>query len=34
MGNRTILGLALACYGAAFALLLFGRRPTQTGPQA
>ena len=24
MGNRTILGLALACYGAAFALLLFG----------
>jgi len=27
MGNKTILGLALACYGAAVAMLLFGRRP-------
>lgn len=30
VGNKTILGLALACYGAAFAMLLFGRRPART----
>lgn len=29
VGNKTILGLALACYAAAFAMLLLGRRPAR-----